>query len=482
MGGHLLCGILLCGVLAFSLPSHAEPLAKDATYSGKELTQATRNLQRQINEVVKDLRSVMTEKELKIAELVNVRATPRENPALVFASIQNSQRLIDVSLGRMHVTILLVDAWALAGHLRKIDRLEGYLVAVAYDFELDKQRRLRDEPRTRPLTFGRFLGLSEEEINDIGKRDEIRRARIVGLFSNLAVLVAHELGHHVLGHPLSEAERQRKSEEELLQLEQDADNFALDLVSRLKKNPEYNLLASLPGHLLTFISAMGAENSEKVHTAAAKRVVTAFGKAIKQAEGKPGFLEDLQKSGKAELWRVIANLPKSLEKTLVRTQQGGLGPEGSPERVHFKPAGLSIQLLEQHSGNAPRTVVTMAMVSSHRYVPNVQVQIQPFTETLADYIALSKLQMKMGKRTILGTKRIGKTGFILESSGLVGNLNVHLYQRAELRGRVAYLVTAGATELEWPHVAAKLKECVHSFRVEKLVNPYLSKSRQGEKR
>ena len=147
----------------------------------------------------------------------------------------------------------------------------------------------------------------------------------------------------------------------------------------------------------------------------------------------------------------------------------GLAPADRrlPDRLHFKSAGFSIRALESRPGNVPYQALVMFLPPSEGFPPNVNVQIQPWTRTLDEYVALSKRQYKAAKFTLLKETSVGETAVVLECSGTMQGRQLHWYARAISTGKKMYLVTATATESQWQTVSGQLKACVDSLKIEK---------------
>jgi len=138
----------------------------------------------------------------------------------------------------------------------------------------------------------------------------------------------------------------------------------------------------------------------------------------------------------------------------------------SEPRLQFKANGFSIAPLEGTADTASYQAVMMFLPVSDQFAPNVNVQIQPYNGTAQEYANLSKQQFKAGSFTV-ESEKVTQTAVLWEYSGLLQGRKLHWYARAELGKGKVYLVTATATEAQWQTVAAKLKACVDSFKLEK---------------
>jgi hypothetical protein len=138
----------------------------------------------------------------------------------------------------------------------------------------------------------------------------------------------------------------------------------------------------------------------------------------------------------------------------------------STNRLLFPVTGFSIKPLETPLGKAPQQVLLMALPASDGFAANVNVQIQPYSGTLDEYIALSEGQFKGAGFNVVQRSKQGPSAVIFEYTGEMQGRALHWYARAvHATGRV-YLVTATATETQWKQEAVPLKACVDSFRRE----------------
>jgi hypothetical protein len=133
-------------------------------------------------------------------------------------------------------------------------------------------------------------------------------------------------------------------------------------------------------------------------------------------------------------------------------------------QMHFPKAGFSIAPLEEPPGQSPQQVLMMFLPVTKSFAPNVNVQIQPYTGTIDEYVALSLDQFKGMGLKLSYQKAVGKSAVALEYTGEMKGKPLHWYARAEKSGANVYLVTATASEEQWGNVATQLKTCVDSFR------------------
>jgi hypothetical protein len=136
----------------------------------------------------------------------------------------------------------------------------------------------------------------------------------------------------------------------------------------------------------------------------------------------------------------------------------------STNRLSFPKAGFSIQPLEAVLAKTPQMVLTMSLPLQDGFAGNVNVLIQTYTNSLAQYIQLSEAQFKAAGISLLKTTRPTESVAVLEYFGKLQNRVLHWYARAELVNQRLYLVTATTSEDRWSDEGATLKACVDSFK------------------
>jgi hypothetical protein len=131
------------------------------------------------------------------------------------------------------------------------------------------------------------------------------------------------------------------------------------------------------------------------------------------------------------------------------------------DQITLTGAGFSIAALEGCEG------LMMLLPSSDGFAPNVGVQIQRYSGTRDEYIALSKDQFPQIRATVVREQKKGPSGWVVEYTGDMVGRSLHWYQRAELKNGEVYLATATATTEQWPSVSDGLRACVDSLKLVK---------------
>jgi hypothetical protein len=122
--------------------------------------------------------------------------------------------------------------------------------------------------------------------------------------------------------------------------------------------------------------------------------------------------------------------------------------------------------LEVRPGETTCQALAMFLPASANFAANVNVQIQPYSGTIDQYLTLTINQFKDAGVKLIEQKKVGKSGIVVEYSGQLQGQSLHWYARAEKAGGHVYLATATTAEQDWARQGAQLKACVDSLRCE----------------
>lgn len=132
----------------------------------------------------------------------------------------------------------------------------------------------------------------------------------------------------------------------------------------------------------------------------------------------------------------------------------------------FEEAGFSIKALDAPPGTAGAQPLTMLLPASDGFSANVNVQIQPYNGSLAQYKNLSDAQFKQfGFKPLIS--KVSNGSVIFEYTGSMSGKTLHWYSRGYKKGDFVYLVTATAQAANWQKTKNKLMSVVDSFRPRK---------------
>lgn len=127
--------------------------------------------------------------------------------------------------------------------------------------------------------------------------------------------------------------------------------------------------------------------------------------------------------------------------------------------------GFEIEALEAPVGQTPVSALMTFLPVSDSFAPNINVQIQPYAGTMAEYVALSKGQFDQMKWTIVSEKMLGDDGWVAEYKGPMQGRDLHFYVRAFSRDGKVYLATGVTAETQWPTLGATIRKHVDTFKL-----------------
>jgi len=142
-----------------------------------------------------------------------------------------------------------------------------------------------------------------------------------------------------------------------------------------------------------------------------------------------------------------------------------LVPAQGTTRLSFPVHGFSLNPIEGTSDTQNVQPVILMLPPSDGFAPNVNVQVQPFGGTLAEYVALSEGQFQAMKWKVKKRTKT-RTSETWEYTGKTASGRMHWYSRAVLSDGRAFLTTATALESQWIDVGDRLKACVDSFQLD----------------
>jgi hypothetical protein len=143
----------------------------------------------------------------------------------------------------------------------------------------------------------------------------------------------------------------------------------------------------------------------------------------------------------------------------------GIHLEAKAGTIILPNYGFQIDPLDAPVANTPAQAMMMFLPPKNSFAANVNVQIQPYNDSIKDYMTLSKGQFKQAGIQIVSEKQNADNEWVCEYSGDLRGRSLHWYARAILHANKIYLVTATALNQDWNEDSAPLKKCVDSFKV-----------------
>jgi len=134
--------------------------------------------------------------------------------------------------------------------------------------------------------------------------------------------------------------------------------------------------------------------------------------------------------------------------------------------LSFPTAGFTIAGLDEAPPDTPHQALILFLPAEGGFAPNVNVRLQPFQGTMDEYRELNLKEIQQAKFKLLGEPVVkDDNSFVMEFTGNLQERTLRFYSRSVLsKGRV-YLITATATDTQWPTVGEKLKACADSLKL-----------------
>jgi hypothetical protein len=132
--------------------------------------------------------------------------------------------------------------------------------------------------------------------------------------------------------------------------------------------------------------------------------------------------------------------------------------------LNFAEHGFSLEPPVGHDYAQLQQVVSLGLPPSDGFSPNVNVQVQPFKGTIEEYVKISNGEFKANSIKLVSEKHDAHM-VQMEYTGQLLGRPLHWYSRAFVGKNGMILVTATATESQWPVVGAALRQSVDSLRL-----------------
>ena len=133
--------------------------------------------------------------------------------------------------------------------------------------------------------------------------------------------------------------------------------------------------------------------------------------------------------------------------------------------LDFSAAGFKIDSLdvEPRAGSDIRAL-QMWLPEKNGISANVNVHVQPFDGSMAQYVVLSLGQLEQLGTTIVSRRQEGDT-VVFEYKGNIRGQNFHWYAKAVKHLEHVYLVTATDSQQNWDSHKQQLMSVVNSFEL-----------------
>ena len=129
--------------------------------------------------------------------------------------------------------------------------------------------------------------------------------------------------------------------------------------------------------------------------------------------------------------------------------------------------GAKLTDLDALIEKAPGKTLFIKADETGRVSANINIQIQPFTGTIKEYMDVSRAQFEQMFEKgwkIVSEKQDGEKEWSCELTGTAKGKDYHFYARAIRDGSRVYLITATALQEEWGSFGEKMRRHVDAFQ------------------
>lgn len=291
----LLVAFLLIRQIALLFVASPEAQGPTAAEREKLLEESAKAAEQYIAVVRPQAFRNLTGKEREIYEQITFKVT-KDDSAWESSSFidKDGERVVEIDVGYVRSIEMMVDAFLLE-ELRNQEFLADYIRYVAS--QLSQKATFIKSPYE-------FLGMSDTEMDKFFEEKGLQRQRVAAVANTIAFVLAHEVGHHVLGHTDDRPEaRQAK-----LAAEREADAWAVQQLVSVHFPP----LAGVVPLLFDFYFEPLGSPDQGTHPTSIERVHALF-QAMRDAA--PQFRTDVEAQG-----RSYANFKRGLDEKLTELE------------------------------------------------------------------------------------------------------------------------------------------------------------------
>ena len=129
--------------------------------------------------------------------------------------------------------------------------------------------------------------------------------------------------------------------------------------------------------------------------------------------------------------------------------------------------GSQLKDLDALIEKAPGKTLFIKADETGRVSANINIQIQPFTGTMKEYMDVSRAQFEQMFEKgwkIVSEKQDGEKEWSCELTGTAKGREYHFYARAVRGESKVYLITATSLQAEWESVGEKMRRHVDAFK------------------
>lgn len=272
------------------------------------LRQYQRATERAVDQIIGDFLPQLRPEQRALVTSIDIVVPSSGNFDRVFAVNGPDGRRIEIDVGFIVVMELIQDAAILTSvhGIGDAKTFEKYAYLVADLFLENSNAYRRGQPRKAIPPYVQVVSVPPARFQPIYSSPDFQNLRVEYKVQTLAVVLGHELGHHLLGHldadKLAARRNSGLTEEaksnESRRREASADAFGVDLAIRAGYNP---LEAAWP---FIFFAMLGDDPdiTTRSHPDSGCRAGRVFKAGAKAAMAKPDFVKELERKGLRAKW------------------------------------------------------------------------------------------------------------------------------------------------------------------------------------
>jgi hypothetical protein len=318
---------------------HANPAERE-----KILDEFQEISQRNIEKLRKLLFSDLDASDAEIYSQIEFRTPRTDYPDLAWATVRNGKPIVEIDVGFLRSLPMNVDALVMEQSLSRPGLFVRYARYVARSLKANRARMAKGERPAWIMSPYEFVGMSDREMDEFDDNPKLLSYRH-GAFANaMAFVLAHEVGHHVLGH----AGRRAVDGSKARQWEREADAWAIKVLARHGVMPIGGMVPLLMD--LATTTEQAQIDQDRSHPTDEQRVRAMVAGSI---EALPLLHSLIQQSGKTE--------------AEVRSEIERLGRLGADMRNDSAASAPDSVTTDEHSPRFCRQLEKIIDASGHRF-------------------------------------------------------------------------------------------------------------------
>lgn len=277
-------------MILFGQPVLAQAIPEQTESDRRQMRRAA---ERTIEMILGDYRGLLSDAERRVVDRIDITVSNSINIYRVYARLRDGRRSIEFSVGWLTTMEMVQDAailTTLSGNGGRDDMLR-YIDDLAQTVWENGRRDRLGQPMVASGPYPLYLGRSASEVREIYRDPAFQDARVTVKVHTIALILAHEIAHHVLGHlegPRSGTPAEMAAASRIR--EQEADDWAINLAN----GAGYSTAVSAFPFLFYALLESEEEDPLRTHPVSTCRAAQALVEGVDQAMGDQGFVDYLE--------------------------------------------------------------------------------------------------------------------------------------------------------------------------------------------